>query len=126
MTPLLWNHAFLADLSMPEPHMHRHAQVQVPTAAIVLAQEKREWMKGRGQGYVYVSGRSRPKGETNGKSGNLNNVFGQIYPRELDIPGNEVLCIFDADQVSTAVVPASSSKTGFLSPSLAEAEKFMA
>ena len=63
--------------------------------------EKQEWMKALGPGYVYVSGRTRAKGESNGKSGNLNNVFAQIYPadHELDIPGNEVLCIFDADQV---------------------------
>ena len=73
-------------------------------------------MKGQGQGYVYVSGRSRPKGETNGKSGNLNNVCGQLYPRELDIPGNEVLCIFDADQASSgASFSAASSRTGLLS-----------
>lgn len=63
--------------------------------------EKQEWMKSLGQGYVYVSGRTRPQGESNGKSGNLNNAFAQIYPPELEIPGNEVLCIFDADQVGT-------------------------
>ena len=40
-------------------------------------------MKGQGQGYVYVCGRSRPKGETNGKSGNLNNVFGQVYTKSM-------------------------------------------
>ena len=57
-------------------------------------------MKTLGPGYVYVSGRTRAKGESNGKSGNLNNVFAQIYPTELEIPGNEVLCIFDADQVN--------------------------
>lgn len=61
--------------------------------------EKQAWMKSLGSGYVYVSGRTRPMGESNGKSGNLNNAFGQIYPATLDIPGNEVLCIFDADQV---------------------------
>lgn len=59
-------------------------------------------MKSMGHGYVYVSGRTRAKGETNGKSGNLNNVFAQIYPAELDIPGNECLVVFDADQVSLA------------------------
>jgi endoglucanase len=64
--------------------------------------EKQEWMKSMGHGYVYVSGRTRAKGETNGKSGNLNNVFAQIYPAELEIPGNECLVIFDADQVGLA------------------------
>jgi len=59
-------------------------------------------MKSMGHGYVYVSGRTRAKGETNGKSGNLNNVFAQIYPAELDIPGNECLVVFDADQVGLA------------------------
>ena len=29
---------------------------------------------------VYVSGRQRPKGEMNGKSGNLNNCARQLYP----------------------------------------------
>lgn len=30
---------------------------------------------------VYVSGRKRPEGEMNGKSGNINNCCSQIYPR---------------------------------------------
>lgn len=62
--------------------------------------EKQAWIKSLGPGYVYVSGRTRPKGESNGKSGNLNNAFAQIYPAHMDIPGNEILCVFDADQVS--------------------------
>ena len=49
---------------------------------------------------VYVSGRVRPPGEMNGKSGNMNNCLGQIYPKEHRIPGNEVVCVFDADQVA--------------------------
>ena len=49
---------------------------------------------------VYVSGRKRPQGEMNGKSGNLNNCGSQIYPPGTDIPLNEVMCIFDADQVA--------------------------
>ena len=49
---------------------------------------------------VYVSGRKRPVGEMNGKSGNLNNVARQLYPEGCVIPTNELLCIFDADQVS--------------------------
>lgn len=36
----------------------------------------------------------------NGKSGNLNNCGSQIYPPGTDIPLNEVMCIFDADQVA--------------------------
>ena len=44
---------------------------------------------------VYVSGRVRPPGEMNGKSGNMNNCLGQIYPKEHRIPG-----LFDADQVA--------------------------
>ena len=66
--------------------------------------EKQEWIKSLGSGFVYVSGRTRAKGEKNGKSGNLNNVFSQIYPAELEIPGNEVICVFDADQVSPLLV----------------------
>ena len=49
---------------------------------------------------VYVSGRKRPQGEMNGKSGNLNNCGSQIYPPGTDVPLNEVMCIFDADQVA--------------------------
>ena len=30
---------------------------------------------------VYVSGRKRPEGEMNGKSGNINNCCSQIYPK---------------------------------------------
>ena len=48
---------------------------------------------------VYVSGRKRPLGEMNGKSGNLNNVATQLYPEGCTIPSNELLCVFDADQV---------------------------
>ena len=48
---------------------------------------------------VYVSGRKRPPGEMNGKSGNLNNVVSQLYPPGCVIPTQELLCVFDADQV---------------------------
>ena len=63
--------------------------------------EKQEYIRSLGAGYVYVSGRTRAKGEKNGKSGNLNNVFSQLYPADVEIPGNEVIVVFDADQVST-------------------------
>ena len=48
---------------------------------------------------VYVSGRTRAAGEMNGKSANLNNAMMQLYPEDLIIPPNELVCIFDADQV---------------------------
>jgi len=48
---------------------------------------------------VYISGRKRPPGEMNGKSGNINNCVSQIYPRGTSVPGNELVCVFDADQV---------------------------
>lgn len=35
----------------------------------------------------------------NGKSGNMNNVLAQIYPTGCFIPGDEVIAVFDADQV---------------------------
>lgn len=57
-------------------------------------------MKSKGPEFVYISGRKRAKGEMNGKSGNVNNICSQLYPDRLAVPGNEVLCIFDADQVS--------------------------
>ena len=53
-----------------------------------------------GPDFVYVSGRKRPPGEMNGKSGNLNNCLRQLYPEEYDIPLNEVACVFDADQTA--------------------------
>ena len=52
---------------------------------------------------VYISGRKRAKGEMNGKSCNINNAMRLIYPGEdLEIPSNEVICVFDADQVCNA------------------------
>lgn len=53
-----------------------------------------------GKEVVYVSGRVRAPGEMNGKSGNMNNALAQIYPKEYAIPGNELVCVFDADQVA--------------------------
>ncbi len=39
----------------------------------------------------------------NGKSANLNNVCSQLYPKEVAVvPGNELVCVFDADQVATS------------------------
>ncbi len=46
-----------------------------------------------------MSGRKRDPGEMNGKSGNINNCCSQIYPKGTKIPPNELVCIFDADQV---------------------------
>ena len=63
---------------------------------------KKAWIKSLGAGFVYVSGRARPPGEMNGKSGNLNNVCRQLYPAGVDIPGSELVCVFDADQVATS------------------------
>ena len=60
---------------------------------------KRRQVQRRGRDCVYISGRKRPPGESNGKSGNLNNACEQIYPPGCSIPGNEVICIMDADQV---------------------------
>ena len=36
----------------------------------------------------------------NGKSGNMNNVLAQVYPTGCYIPGNELIAVFDADQVA--------------------------
>lgn len=55
-------------------------------------------MLAKGAGYVYVAGRIRPREEMNGKSGNLNNVLEHLYGDQ-PIPGNEILCILDADMV---------------------------
>ena len=37
----------------------------------------------------------------NGKSGNINNVCSHLYPPGTRIPGSEVICVFDADQVAS-------------------------
>ncbi|BDA41271.1 Cellulose synthase 1 [Coccomyxa sp. Obi] len=65
--------------------------------------DKRAWIGTLGPDVVYVSGRFRKNGEMNGKSGNLNNCARQIYPPGVPIPGNELICIFDADQVARRV-----------------------
>ena len=52
---------------------------------------------------VYVCGRQRRPGEMNGKSANLNACLNQIYPAGADVPANEIVCIFDADQVCAFV-----------------------
>uniref|UniRef100_A0A383V9F4 Glycosyltransferase 2-like domain-containing protein n=1 Tax=Tetradesmus obliquus TaxID=3088 RepID=A0A383V9F4_TETOB len=69
--------------------------------------EKRAWLEHTyGQGHKgqvhYVTGRSRAKGEINGKSANLNNVLRNIiYKQYADAPGTipleEVVVVFDAD-----------------------------
>ena len=61
--------------------------------------KKRKWVDSLAADVVYVSGRKRPPGEMNGKSGNINNVCSQLYPPGTVVPGNELICIFDADQV---------------------------
>ena len=62
--------------------------------------KKRRWCMAPGRGVVYVSGRTRASGEMNGKSANLNNCAKQIYPEGQPIPPNEIICVFDADQVA--------------------------
>ena len=51
---------------------------------------------------VYISGRKRSKGEMNGKSANINSAMRQVYPEGVAIPLDEVICVFDADQVPNA------------------------
>lgn len=50
---------------------------------------------------VYIAGRARAKGEMNGKSCNINTAMRSIYPDGCAIPLEEVVCVFDADQVPT-------------------------
>lgn len=61
---------------------------------------KRDWVDSLGPEVIYVSGRVRKKGEMNGKSGNMNNVLMQIYPNGSFIPSNELIAVFDADQIA--------------------------
>jgi cellulose synthase/poly-beta-1,6-N-acetylglucosamine synthase-like glycosyltransferase len=66
--------------------------------------EKKEFVRSLNMpNAVYISGRKRAKGEMNGKSCNINNAMRHIYPGDdLEIPSNEVICVFDADQVCNA------------------------
>ena len=66
--------------------------------------KKRKWVDSLGSDVVYVSGRKRPPGEMNGKSGNINNVCSQLYPPGTVVPGNELICIFDADQACSSLL----------------------
>ena len=49
------------------------------------------------------AGRVRKKGEMNGKSNNMNNVLQQIYPTGCYIPPDELIAVFDADQVQRGI-----------------------
>ena len=65
--------------------------------------KKRNWCfkgDGRAHGVVYVSGRTRASGEMNGKSANLNNCMRHLYPDGKPVPPNEIVAVFDADQVA--------------------------
>lgn len=65
--------------------------------------DKRRFIRSMGlPNAVYISGRKRSKGEMNGKSANINNAMSQIYPAGVPIPLDEVVCVFDADQVANA------------------------
>jgi cellulose synthase/poly-beta-1,6-N-acetylglucosamine synthase-like glycosyltransferase len=65
--------------------------------------DKRQFVRSLGlPNAVYVSGRKRSKGEVNGKSANINNAARQIYPPGAPVPLEEVMCVFDADQVPNA------------------------
>lgn len=54
-----------------------------------------------GRDCVYITGRTRdPKGETNGKSNNLNNALKLIYGDMDRIPLSEIIVVFDADMIA--------------------------
>lgn len=61
---------------------------------------------------IYITGRDKSQKSKNGKSANLNNTLGLIYPEVRDprnndefmkIPINELMCLFDADQTCSKV-----------------------
>ena len=54
-----------------------------PTKAAWVAEQGREDI-------VYISGRIRSKGETNGKACNLNNTLHQLYPKDIPVDDMEV------------------------------------
>eukprot|EP00884_Botryococcus_braunii_P022000 jgi/Botrbrau1/8484/Bobra.0237s0099.1 len=47
----------------------------------------------------YLSGRQRQPDEVNGKAGNLNNAIREIFPPGRDPSPNDVVAVFDCDQV---------------------------
>ena len=52
---------------------------------------KSAWVAEQGrEDIVYISGRVRTKGETNGKACNLNNTLHQLYPKDIPVDDNEV------------------------------------
>jgi cellulose synthase/poly-beta-1,6-N-acetylglucosamine synthase-like glycosyltransferase len=66
--------------------------------------DKRDWISSlRRDDAVYVTGRPRT-GQTNGKSENLNYALRLIYPKTGDIPINEVVALFDADQTCSETI----------------------
>lgn len=86
---------------------HLHAQNPFACAVYLLDDgrdaDKRRFVRSLGlANAVYISGRKRAKGEMNGKSANINNAMRQIYPVSVPIPLDEVVCVFDADQVPNA------------------------
>ena len=63
--------------------------------------EKRYFVRSLGfSNAVYVA-RKKGKDEMNGKSANINNAMKAIYPAGVEIPLDEVICVFDADQVAS-------------------------
>ena len=96
---------------MPDTHlimciylMHRDNFMQVYLCDDGGDHLKRKWVQSKanekGCDIAYVSGRKRMPGEMNGKSANLNNCLRGIYPGDKAVPPNELVCIFDADQVA--------------------------
>ena len=50
----------------------------------------------------YVSNRPKAAHELNGKASNLNHALGMIYPAGSEIGPNDLVAVFDADQVAAA------------------------
>jgi cellulose synthase/poly-beta-1,6-N-acetylglucosamine synthase-like glycosyltransferase len=50
----------------------------------------------------YVSNRPKAPHELNGKASNLNHALGMIYPAGSEIGPNDLVAVFDADQVAAA------------------------
>ncbi|KAK9812548.1 hypothetical protein WJX73_008007 [Symbiochloris irregularis] len=62
--------------------------------------DKEAWVSGLQDPRVrYLSKRRRKRGEVNGKSGNLNNAIEKVYPQQAQLSADDLLAIFDCDQV---------------------------
>ena len=72
--------------------VHLHVMYGFLTVELPSNANACKWLQNRAD-IVYISGRVRQKGETNGKACNLNNTLAQLYPPGTEVDESEVCCI---------------------------------